>query len=450
MQGFRQGIDNSYARRLKTRLMDRQTQQYCHDVERTRRQRIGWWTEARYGMFVHWGLYSLLGRHEWARAYECIPQQEYEQLATQFRPKPRPAREWARLACQAGMKYIVLTTKHHEGFCLWDTRQTDFNSMKACGRDFVAEFVEACREFDLRIGFYYSLMDWHHGDGGAAATDRAARRRFTDYTQACVRELMSNYGPIDILWYDVPEPMQTARQWRSVEMNQMVRALQPHIIINNRSRIDEDFSTPENKVESPSGDCFWEACMTLNHAAWGYMPSAAGDTHSPRDIIRMLSIACWDAGNLLLNIGPAPDGSVPPEAVAPLKTVGKWLKQNGEAVYGTLDRQTPRRASACAGAAGGGGWSRKGNTVYCWCRFWPGREMGIGGFKGKLKSARFLVSGKPIDFQQQGHRIIFKNLPHRCPDNLCGVTVFVLEFTSPSEHVPFADTPSLSNIKTFF
>ena len=158
-----------------------------------------WWRAARYGMFVHWGLYSLLGRHEWARAYECIPQAEYDRLAERFRPKPQAARAWARLAREAGMKYMVLTTKHHEGFCLWDTRQTEFNAKRACGRDLVAEYVTACRAEGLRVGFYYSLMDWHHPDGGRAAEDPAARRRFLDFTQGCVRELMTNYGKIDIL-----------------------------------------------------------------------------------------------------------------------------------------------------------------------------------------------------------------------------------------------------------
>jgi alpha-L-fucosidase len=421
--------------------------QYEAAIGRTRARRMKWWTEARYGMFVHWGLYSLLGRHEWAQAYECIPPQEYEKLADRFRPKPRAPREWARLARDAGMKYLVLTTKHHEGFCLWRSQQTDFNAWTACGRDLVAEYVDACREFGLRIGFYYSLMDWRHPDGGRAARDPAARRRFVEFTHGCVRELMSNYGKIDILWYDVPEPMATPEEWQSLALNQMVRSLQPQILINNRSRLDEDFSTPENSVTAPQGGRAWEACMTFNHAAWGYMPSAAGDSHSPREIVKMLSVACWDAGNLLLNIGPTPDGSVPPEAVGPLRTVGRWLRVNGEAVYGRLNPDTPRRAGACAGAAGGGGWSRKGRTVYCWVRFWPGRELGIGGFQTRLKSARFLATGRKIAFQQKGPRIVLRNLPQRSPDKLCGVTVIVLEFASAPHHKSFAGIPALAECR---
>jgi alpha-L-fucosidase len=313
--------------------------QYESKVARTRSQRMQWWNEARYGMFVHWGLYSLLGRNEWVQAIECIPKKEYEKLAMLFCPKPRSAREWARLAKDAGMKYMVMTTKHHEGFCLWDTEQTNYNAVKtACGRDLVTEYVDACREFGLKIGFYYSLMDWHHPDGARAAHDPSARQRFLDFTKGCVRELMTNYGKIDILWYDVARPFHSHEGWESLAMNQMVRSLQPHILINNRSLLNEDFSTPEERVQAADAGREWEACMTFNNVSWGYMPSAAHDSHSPRDILKMLNTACAGAGNLLLNIGPAPDGSVPQEAIEPLKTVGKWLKKNGDSVYEKLGK----------------------------------------------------------------------------------------------------------------
>ena len=300
----------------------------------------------------------------------------------------------------------------------------------------MAEYVDACREFDLKIGFYYSLMDWHHPDGAAAAYDPAARERFLDFTQGCVQELMTNYGKIDILWYDVARPFNSHEGWDSLAMNQMARALQPHIIINNRSRLDEDLSTPEGQVRPAEAGRGWEACMTFNHTSWGYMPSAAPESHTSRDILKMLNTASGSLGNLLLNIGPAPDGSVPEEAVAPLTTVGKWLKKNGEAVYGQMDA-APGGASAC------GNFSRKGKTVYFWCRCWPGREVGLGGFKTKLKSARFLLGGKKIDFDQEGARIVLKNLPPSSPDKLAGVTVIVLEFASAPRHEQRCTTPAL-------
>ena len=163
-------------RMTEERVRLRSKTDYEKDLARTRPRRIRWWTEARFGLFVHWGLYALVGRNEWVQALECIPTKDYEKLASRFRPKPRAAREWARLARDAGMKYAVMTTKHHEGFCLRDTAQTDYSSVKtACGRDLVAEFVDACREFGLRIGFYYSLMDWHHPDGARAGGSWTSR-----------------------------------------------------------------------------------------------------------------------------------------------------------------------------------------------------------------------------------------------------------------------------------
>ncbi len=165
---------------------------------------MAWWHEAKFGMFIHWGLYSVIGQHEWAKEHEGVPIPQYEILAKHFHPKPNAARDWARLAKRAGQKYMVMTTKHHEGFCNWDTKLTDYNAMKqGPGRDLVREFVEAARAEGLRVGFYYSLMDWHHPDGAICKTDEAARRRFVDYTHGLIRELMTNYGKIDVLWYDV-------------------------------------------------------------------------------------------------------------------------------------------------------------------------------------------------------------------------------------------------------
>ena len=199
-----------------------------------RERRMQWWHDARFGMFIHWGLYSVLGRHEWAMEEEGIPVAEYQLLANRFTPQPNAARAWAKLARQAGQKYMVMTTKHHEGFCLFNTQHTDYCAPKqACGRDLVKEFVEAVRGEGLRVGFYHSLMDWHHPDGARCLHDEAARRRFVDYVHGEVRELMTNYGKIDVLWYDVAWPLDAAG-WESEKMNKMVFELQPDIIVNNQ------------------------------------------------------------------------------------------------------------------------------------------------------------------------------------------------------------------------
>ena len=319
--------------------------EYEESTAESRDRRMAWWREARFGMFVHYGLYSVLGRHEWAMASENWPVAEYEKLTVGFLTKPGAPREWAALAKKAGMKYMVLTSRHHEGFSLWDSKVNPYNSVNyGPKRDIVKEFVEACREQDLRFGFYTSLMDWHHPDGGAAAYDSAARKRFNDYIYALNEELLTKYGKIDILWYDVARPMEHWEGWNSVEMNQRLRAIQPDIIINNRSRLDEDFGTPEERV-SAEKDKDWEACMTFNGLSWGYIDSTQVGpfSYNAQRILKMLSTCSSGEGNLLLNIGPAPDGSVPPEAVEPLTTTGKWLEKYGEAAW-TRISERPKNA----------------------------------------------------------------------------------------------------------
>jgi alpha-L-fucosidase len=405
-------------------------EEYLKQTAATRPERLRWWQQARFGMFIHWGLYAQLGRHEWVMNRERIPVAEYEPLADTWKPKERPAREWARLAKQAGMKYMVMTTKHHEGFCLWNTAQTDYNAVKhGPGRDLVAEYVDACHEFGLKVGFYYSLMDWHHPDGARSANDPEAHRRLLDFTKGCVRELCSNYGKLDILWYDVAWPGRTPEFWDSVNMNTMVRELQPEIIINNRSMLDEDFGTPEEHVTAADAGRAWEACMTFN-GSWGYMPSAI-DWRPVREVLGMLRTAAAGKGNLLLNIGPAPDGSVPPEAVERLEPVGRWIARNGEALYGDVDRVD----GALEGWMPTGQWTLKGNTAYYWCQRWPGQELVIGGLQTELREASYLATGEPITFSQSENRLFLQNLPDENPDEIAGVCVLKLEFEEPPHQV---------------
>ncbi|MDR0670399.1 MAG: alpha-L-fucosidase [Treponema sp.] len=422
--------------------------EYEESIAASRDRRMAWWREARFGMFIHFGLYSVLGRHEWAMAIENWPVAEYEKLADKFQPKPGAPREWAKLAKAAGMKYMVLTSRHHEGFSLWDSKANPYNSVNyGPKRDIVKEFVEACREYDLRIGFYSSLMDWHHPDGGAAAYDSAARKRFNDYIYALNEELLTQYGKIDILWYDVAAPMESHEGWNSLEINQRLRAIQPDIIINNRSRLDEDFGTPEEHITAEK-DRDWEACMTFNGLSWGYVDAAQVEPYSynAQRILRMLVTCVAGGGNLLLNIGPAPDGSVPPEAVEPLTTVGNWLAKNGECVYGRPDRFQ-------AGWGSGSGicaMSRKKNTVYLWNWIWPkSGELVVGGFTTTLKSAKILASGTNLKFTQEKYRIIFNDMPKEPQDKIAGVAVIALEFDGVPEMVHFAARPPLNQGKIY-
>ncbi len=266
--------------------------------EQTRDQRMQWWHAAKFGMFIHFGVYSTIGRHEWVMEDEAIPIGPYQERAATFRPAPNSPRAWARLAKQAGMKYMVMTTKHHEGFCNFDTRLTTYCAPKrGPGRDLVHEYVEAARAEGLRVGFYYSLMDWHHPDGARCADDEAARRRFVDYTHGLIRELLTNYGKIDVLWYDVSWPLD-AQGWESNRMNDMVFQLQPEIIVNNRNKLEGDFATPEQKIVAETGGRAWESCMTLNDS-WGYQ-RADTDWKSSRTIVRNLIQCARDGGNYLV------------------------------------------------------------------------------------------------------------------------------------------------------
>jgi len=380
---------------------------------RDHEQRIQWWREAKFGMFIHWGLYSILGREAWAMGDEDIPIEEYEMLARQFRPVANAARGWARLARESGMRYMVMTTKHHEGFCLFNSRLTDYCAPRlGLGRDLVQEYVDAARAENLRVGFYYSLMDWHHPDWRVVKTDAAARKRFVDYTHGQIRELMSNYGKIDILWYDMPVPLDAAG-WRSAEMNDEIFELQPDILVNNRNLLAGDFSTPEQSTEPGKHD--WESCMTINDS-WAYL---AGDNNwkSPQQLVQNLVECARDGGNYLLDIGPRADGSVPEQAVMRLKSMGEWLRRNGDAVYGTQRCRFPH--------GNVGIYTRKGTTLYTIIYFWPGKTMTVGGVHCTVKSARFLATGQPVHFMQKGSQLIFTGLPESAPDQ--PVTVIAAE-----------------------
>jgi alpha-L-fucosidase len=266
-------------------------------------------------------------------------------------------------------------------------------------------------------------MDWHHPDGARCAKDAAARRRFLDFTQGCVRELMSNYGKIDILWYDVSWPLRGADKWESRKMNRMARKLQPDVIINNRSQLPEDFGTPEEHIRAEDAGRAWEACMTFN-GSWGYMPYAPPqDWLTARRVLDMVRQVTGGGGNLLLNVGPAPDGSVPPEAVERLLPVGRWLGANGEAVYGEVDR-----TDGCFEWGPLGSWTRKGKVGYFWCSRWPGSQIALGGFRTKLRKASFLTTGRAIRFWQKGNRLVLTGLPKADPDKVVGVTVIKMEF----------------------
>lgn len=360
-----------------------------------RNERMSWWREAKLGMFIHYGLYSGLagefqgraGGGEWIQKNLELDSESYAQEALPlFRPAKDCTEAWAALAEQAGCRYVVLTTKHHEGFALWDTTTTDYCAGAALGRDLVREYVESCRRHGLRVGFYHSMIDWHHPSydftinpdlcyptgqmeqlvGRGIPRQQAV---YQDYLHEQVRELLTRYGQVDILWWDYSQDAaEGERAWRAPKLMEMCRRLQPGIIMNNRlysfSGFDRkrdglqldwrcgDFTTPEKRIpEQGYPGIDWESCMTVGRR-WGYTRDDV-EIKSPAVIIRQLEECVARGGNLLLNIGPRGDGSIPEALVEVFTRIGAWMRVNGEAVYGSVPLETVRLPEGCMGSMSG-------------------------------------------------------------------------------------------------
>ena len=335
-------------------------------------KRVAWFTQARFGMFIHWGLYAIPARGEWVRSVEEMPKEDYMPFFHQFNPVDFDPKQWARAAKEAGMKYVVLTAKHHDGFCLFDSQYTDFKSTNTkCGRDLVREYVDAVRAEGLKVGFYYSLLDWYHDDyphygdkqhpmrdDPAYGNEGREFDRYLTYMHNQVRELCENYGKIDILWFDFSYEDQynvmRGEKWKATELVTMVRQLQPGVIIDNRLEVSGegfgsmwegnptpyhgDFVSPE-QIIPPQGiqdkqgrDLVWEACVTMNNN-WGYCEYDRFYKPAPM-LIKKLVECVSKGGNMLLNVGPDAKGNIPPQSQAILKEIGAWMKRNSKSIYG--------------------------------------------------------------------------------------------------------------------
>ena len=331
-----------------------------------------WFRHDRFGMFIHWGLYAMPARHEWIKSREKITEEHYDKYFKYFDPDLFDAKEWARQAKAAGMKYAVLTTKHHEGFCMWDTKYTDYKCTNTpAGRDLVREYVDAFRAEGLHIGFYYSLIDWHHPDfpldrfhprrtdaNAPELNEGRVMHKYAEYMRNQVEELLTKYGKIDILWFDFsyPHPARTKilengdqpwmtvprkgkNEWESEELIALARKLQPGIIINNRADFEQDIWTPEQyqptewlRHEETGELVNWETCQTFS-GSWGYYRDEQ-TWKTPEMLIRMLVNTVSLGGNLIMNVGPTSRGYIDHRAEESLKVYADWMKYNSRSIYG--------------------------------------------------------------------------------------------------------------------
>jgi Alpha-L-fucosidase len=391
-----------------------------------RRKRTQWFMADRFGLFIHWGLYAIPARGEWVMSVERQTVEEYRRYFEAFDPDRFDPAAWARAARRAGMKYAVLTAKHHDGFCLFDSKLTDYKSTNTkAGRDLVADYLKAFRAEGLKVGLYYSLLDWHHPDYPAwkdrqhpLRDDPAARERdehirfdrYLDYMHGQVRELCTNYGKIDILWFDFSYDEMSGEKWRGAELMRMIRELQPTAIVDNRLEgsgegfgsitsaepgpCAGDFACPEmiipyKGLKDETGEALpWEACFTMNNN-WGYH-SGDRDWKRPELLVRKLVECSAKDGNMILNVGPNARGEFPSQAMDILEAMGEWMSRNGMSIYGCGSSGLPK--------PDWGWYTRNGERLYAHVLEGPIGPLCLPGIKGKAVSARFLADGSELKF----------------------------------------------------
>lgn len=428
-----------------------------------------WFTHDRFGMFIHFGLYSLPARHEWVRTREEISEQDYRKYFDHFNPDLLDAGAWAKSAREAGMKYVVLTTKHHEGFCLFDSQYTDYKVTNTpYGKDIVREVVDAFRAEGLRIGFYYSLIDWHHPDftvdtihpdrnrpEKVAENKKKDPRRYAQYMRDQVTELLTNYGDIDILWFDFSYPGGKTRyqylpelhgmgkgkdDWEAEELIATVRRLRPGIIINDRTEIEQDLVTLEQvqvtqwPTHPITGEkVIWEACQTFS-GSWGYHREETS-WKSPEVLLRLLIQSVAHGGNLLMNVGPTARGIFDSRAEKALGVYRDWMKLNSRSIYGCT--MADPAFSAPEGTLIT--QSADGSRLYLHLLQYPYKTLILPGLAGKIAYAQFLHDASEIRYQEEapsayrnltdsiGEKPVFLSIPEHQPDILIPVIEIFLK-----------------------
>jgi alpha-L-fucosidase len=404
-----------------------------------RESRMQWWRDAKFGLFIHWGPASVSGKEiSWARighpheypGNESLAPEIYDNLYKQFNPVKFDADRWMRMANDAGMKYVVFVTKHHDGFSMWPTKLRSDYSIAATPfrRDICKEIADAAHRHGLKLGWYYSTRDWTHPD-----YLKPGNAKYNDFYHGQVRELLSNYGPVDILWFD-----HVAGNWgdyRFRDLFDMIYRLQPRILVNNRAAaffqptrdgpipeiaalVRGDFDTPEQQLGKFQTDRAWESCVTLTECAdgggWSYRPD--GHTRGFRECVRMLVSCATGDGNLLLNVGPLPSGEIDPQQVQVLAQMGQWLKKYGQSIYAT--RGGPLSSGAW------GGCTRRGDKIWLHVFQWKGDTLRLDSFNPAIKSHRVLTGGEAsIAHVKQGLEITLPRPQQDAIDTIIELTL---------------------------
>lgn len=389
------------------------------------RERTKWFMNARFGMFIHWGLYSIPASGEWVMSTKEMTREDYRaKYFEEFDPKDYCPKEWARLAKKAGMQYAVLTVKHHDGFCMFDSALTDYKSTNTkAGRDLVREYVDAFREEGIHIGFYYSIIDWYHPDFPKYGDRQHPMRnkqeykneninfdRYLEYMHGQVKELVTNYGKIDILWFDFSYDDMAGEKWRATDLIQMVRKYQPDVIIDNRLEgsgdyhgsittanpliYSGDFASPEQiippqGVRDENGEMIpWELCATMNNH-WGYC-NFDYEFKSAEMLIRKLVECVSKGGNMILNVGPDARGNIPKQSVEILEQIGEWMEKNGESIYGCGICEIPKPEW--------GRYTQKGDVIYAHVYETPLGALPLYGIRpNNLEQVYYLANGTEMN-----------------------------------------------------
>ena len=389
-----------------------------------------WFVRDRLGLFIHWGIYALPGRHEWVKQREEIPNEAYEKYFKHFDPDLYDPKVWASAAANAGMKYFAITTKHHDGFCLWDSKLTDYKATNTpCGRDLIRPMADAFRQQDMRVGFYHSLIDWHHPNfridsihsmrnhpDRAKLNESRDQKKYAEYLQGQVRELLTHYGHVDVMFYDFSYPPGKKNRpadfdgkgrddWGSEKLIKMTRELQPHILVNDRLDLDDveggwDYKTPEQFmprgwVEVDGRRVVWETCQTFS-GSWGYYRDEY-TWKSVEQLLEMLITIVGRGGNLLLNVGPTGRGEFDARALDRLAGMGEWMKRHSRSIYGCTAAPEEFAAPQDCRLT----YNPDARRLYVHTLHWSFKELHLDGYGGKVEYAQLLNDASEIKMTQR-------------------------------------------------